>query len=384
MKNIQFILFLSLFIAIFLKPALAVDKYTVKQRFGAGGVGWNHSIDELPWQQLGIGWYQDWNSGCCTDQSGGPRNGLEYLGMAGGYTASYPDSPTAPSCQSLKTRIQSSPSKYPNGMMWTIGNEIGWDVNMGPLTAATHYEKWRNCLKDINPSFQVGTGAIASIWVKLAMETSPGGGCASGLSDPSSGLNYFDNYLGRIIADANGDTSKYPDLIVTHGYPNCVSWDVTSLQTLISETRKVMKKYGLQNKDLVIKEFGDNRTDISYDTRLNFLSSASNLFLTYKDTNLGQSNDDYRMVQRWAWFILNIWPNFADNPPSWEPFQLIDTFNYSSNYPLTSLGQNYKNIITNSSGRPPSGITDILSFRQLLQNFLSIFDYNQLITNYGK
>ncbi|MFH0863879.1 MAG: hypothetical protein V1858_02245 [Candidatus Gottesmanbacteria bacterium] len=387
MKKILILLFFVFFAVNFIPAVFAADKYTVRQRFGAGGVGWPHTIDELPWQNLDIGWYHDWYN------EGGPRNGLEYMGMAGGYTTSYPDSSLAASCQSLKTQILTSSWKYPNGMMWTIGNEIGWDVEMGPLTAATHFEKWRDCLKSINPTFQVGTGAIAGLWIKLATETTPHdpSTCTS-LTDPASGRSYFEKYLEKIINDTNGDQTKYPDLVVTHAYPNCVEWNTASVHIIVDEVRKIMKTHGMQNKDLVIKEWGDNRTNITYDTRVNFLTDSSNFFFTEKDTDLGNPDDNYRMVQRWAWFILNIWPNFPDHLPAWKPFQLIDTYNFSSNYPLTTLGQRYRDIIsTNRSPVSPiqgdfnnDNHVDIFDLRQILSVFTSIFDYNQLVGNFGQ
>lgn len=135
-------------------------KYTIRQRFGVG-MDQHHQdnsagrkIDEFQWQQLGIGWYFDWGAG--EVNNGGPRDGLEYIALVGGWRKG------TPNCNTYRN-------------------------------LATNFVKWYTCLKSINPTFKVGSGALVSLDHQL-----PPNGSACAVNPSESGRQYFKDYINEI------------------------------------------------------------------------------------------------------------------------------------------------------------------------------------------
>jgi len=90
--------------------------------------------------------------------------------------------------------------------------------------------------------------------------------------------------------------------------------------------RQWMRDRGQQNKPLIISEFGILQpAEYGFPPeRVNeFMRRTFEFMLTAKDKELGYPPDDYRLVQRWAWFSLNYQ---AWDPATGEGFngQLLD------------------------------------------------------------
>lgn len=314
-------------------PVSAESKYTYKQRFGAGfdqhnGDSVARKIDEFPYQKLGLGWYFDWGN------DGGPRENMEYMGLVGSYG-------DGSSCQNLKLKnlVNANKQKYPDNMMWTVGNQIGWDDGKTALEYADDFIKWYDCLKSINPTFQIGSGAIISPWHQTP-HTDNNCGNANGKVDinvPNSGKNYFIKYINRI---KDIDKNKLPDFIVNHGYTHCNGgFTVEAFKASIVEQRKEMKELGLQNKDLIIKEFfsgSDPRKD--FETRQKYLKDTVEYLVNEKNAEIGNPEDGNRLVQRFAWFVLN-------DRKGKNKDRYIDALSNTENGELTPLGDLYRQII---------------------------------------
>lgn len=323
----QLLLFvLSLIITSFVNITFASGpKYTMKQRFGVGmdqhnadGTG-GRTINEFAWQELGIGWYFDWGAG------GGPQPGLEYLGLVGGWGKGVVDAST---CNYYKS-ITADKTKYPDNidnMMWTVGNEIGFDDGRTATEYARDFISWYDCLKSINPTFKVGSGALISLYHKL-----PGTTCSK-TPNVNGGIAYFKTYI-NILKNSN----KVPDFITSHAYTHCRpvgDLTVSNFIDEIKEQRALMKELGLQNKDLILNEW----TNYSNYYVINHLKQTVDYLVSAKDTNIGNPDDEYRLVQRWAWFLLNNWPGKTD----WSYNELVNSNSLEKIKPLNDLGKEYR------------------------------------------
>ncbi|GAI58667.1 unnamed protein product, partial [marine sediment metagenome] len=95
----------------------------------------------------------------------------------------------------------------------------------------------------------------------------------------------------------------YPEGDWTHA-----SMDIFRAQ--IQAFRQWMKNHGQQDKPLIVSEYGivyfhpwseEERPGVTRD----FMLATFDYFMNTKDANLGYSADDYRLVQRWAWYSLD-------------------------------------------------------------------------------
>lgn len=222
-----FLLFLFFF---GVPPLWAADKYTFRQRFGYGYSS-SEPLANFAYQDLEGGWFFNWNQ--TLPQEDRLPMGMEYFGLVGGYyKGNFPATLTDSRCLALRDKIRAKPALYPDGMSWFVGNEIGWDDQRTADEYATAFIGWYACLKSLNPTFRVGTGALMSPRRYLPYtggqapnwcEFQPGSRSAcwcihpgSEDTDPNCSLAYFRRYLARIKYLA---PDKMPDFINQHLYP---------------------------------------------------------------------------------------------------------------------------------------------------------------------
>ncbi len=350
-KSLKIIIFLIIFTLTFSETILANPKYSMNERFGIGleqhisKYILGRNIDSITWQDLGVGWYFDW------DNKGKSYENLDYMGLVGGWNKGAPESPSDPRC----TRLTSNTNSYKNNMMWTVGNEIGWDDGRTPDDYANDFIKWKSCLKSINPTFQVGSGALVSLWHNndSINRKETGINCVP-LDDTRSGKSFFTSYINKIKLTS---PESIPDFIVYHGYTYCngAKFTKNELADSITTMRSLMKNLGLENKDLVIKEWGfhliHNKT---FEERQSYLIDTVNYLLDATDNITGNPDDDFKLVQKFAWFVSADIPSneqfeFCGNRTcKWDrSTALFDTFTNE----LTPLGDAYKQIIISRTNR---------------------------------
>src|SRR3989344_614035 len=323
----------------------AKSKYTIKQRFGLGLTsGQTEVIENFPYSQIGAGWYLDWA------YQDGFRPDIQYAALVGaGSTFNAPPTPTSPRCNQIRNHVNTYPNKYINGMFWIIGNELGWDDTRTPDQYAEEFIKWRSCIKSINQTFKVTSGAIIQPRMQL-----PGDHinviCVNP-SDPKSGMSYFKKYIEKI---RSLDPNSLPEAITNHGYTPCNAQNVFTTSNwgnldLFKESirlqRQAMKEVGLENLDLVIKEFGP--LDARFTGNLSqYMSDTINFMALEKDTQIGNPQDEYRLVQKWSWFPLN--GDVSGN--QWRHLELVDPATKT----LTTLGNTYKLLLSDLSSQQPA------------------------------
>lgn len=292
----------------------------------------SRSVDEMQWRELGVSWYLDW------DYRGGPREGLEYLGLIGAYGEQYSEA----RCDRLKEEIRKNPQKFPDRMIWAIGNEIFYQPQSDPFTPATypaHYKAFYDCLKSINPTFRVSPGAIVGTKEYFKQ---------FGKYNEELYREMLTNYQNQF------GTNMPIDIFVSHAY--LMNYDneadPNNFKEEVRRQRQIMKDYGWQDKELWIAEFGVLRPGSGEQVTLSrFMDGTIRYLMTdeQKDLSLGNPQDDFRLVQRFAWFILN-----EDKGGVW--YYAHSALAETNTGQLTPLGLKYKQLIESYSGvsNPPN------------------------------
>ncbi len=331
-------------------------KYTMRERIGYGFP--TQVCDDKPagciprlelytkpdneYHRLNAGWYTDWSAGIIRVNRvytpiGGPRPqyDIDYIGLIGAYSAK-----TAPSnCRTSNDvevkHIRSNPDKYPNGMTWTIGNEVGWDDRQTPVTYAKHFSGWYRCLKEINPTFKIGTGVILTDFLlPIDDPTSPNLQCVlNNYVEPGerhmSGYQFFLRFMHELktnlLLRVNGEIPM-PDAVFGHIYTACApnsnvgGWgspywvDTNAFKAGVLRYRILMAATGLKNADFIIKEYGplmENgwnglTEDQKKQKRREYMTATFEyMAVDGVDPVFGNPEDQNRLVQRWAWFPLS-------------------------------------------------------------------------------
>jgi len=217
---------------------------------------------------------------------------------------------------STKEFIENHPEIYPDGTTFMIGNEIGYSgVQYSSEQYATNYHNCYQIIKSINPSYKLATVAM-----------------------PAYGGSYL-TYIEQFRESYNNQYGTYPDI---GAYRFHVYTGYNSLTRWVTEMRTKMKEWGDQDKDLIISE--SCVRDGTIQDNINYLNAAFDYVTTAKDTNIGKPNDDYRLVQKFAWFSLNsgIYPRCSlFNPDQhWNSYPPTKT-------QLTPVGQAFVNWVNN-------------------------------------
>lgn len=362
------------------------EKYSMKERFGVGlalqvcpnsprcliGLDYfdkpGHS-----YSSLNLGWYFDWSDGMNNPNSGYRiKENIAFMGLVGGWKKKYNNN----YCRRLTKYISENKSRYPAGMVWTIGNEVGWDDQLSPQDYAEEFVKYYNCLKSIDKNFIVATGAIQ--FFRLPADFDPVRNEPILVCVPPnyqevingkeyySGQNYFRRFISELkkYKDINGESLK-PEAVVMHGYTPCdpltgkggwrsIYWANSSiLKAYIRQFRQLMREQQLADVDLIIKEWGvlpEDGFDIFFNKRLSeeqrmraridYLKEMIDFFVKEKNLLIGNPNDEYRLVQKWAYFVSSGFYSGADE----NKYYYLGLWSRDTKE-LTSLGISYKSLI---------------------------------------
>lgn len=377
-------------------------KYTVAERFGFAFPTQICTDTQQPcvrnlkrfenpdhFRSLQAGWYYDWSDG--KGSLGGPFNeyNLTYMPLVGGYNNGFPQS----SCQNLKRQVGSNPNKYPDNTLWTVGNEIGWDDNRDPNTYASDFNNWYQCLKSINPTYQVGTGAMLLNFKLPQNSANPQLICVpstyqavEGDKTYYSGNTFFKNFISIL---KNSYHIK-PDSVIIHVYTACNpangqggygfgNWARIDLfKEYVKTYRQLMMENGLRDRDMIIKESGPlygsdidkvvgrtlNRQE-KMNWMVGYMNETIQFLMTETSNETGQIYDGNRLVQKWAWFPFSGF-EWVDGPDTYNYMALYDKYTRVK----TQLGIRYAQLINYYNKLPtttpaititPSGVTIIPS-----------------------
>ncbi len=236
-----------------------------------------------------------------------------------GYVPHAPDSTVcsmldAFSLERLEMRIRQAPDRYPPGTLFFAGSEPGYrwaDDDRTPREIVDDSRRLRALLDRLDRGYRLALGGISTPRNELTRSAYGG----------MHGIGFLESIL-----DLAGDLEF--DAFVIHPYPSDPAGEwVEDTKRQITEFRRVLFERGLQEKELIVGEVGTPFTGAPEAEVALFLEEVLRFTLTHRDREIGNPNDDYRLVQRTFWFLLA--------PPSIEIAGFTD--NPAMEFDVTSL-----------------------------------------------
>ncbi len=255
--------------------------------------------DEYPgFEELGLGWYLDWQARLHPSRPGNILYAQMVRVQSGGFR---------PDADTVRAIARANP-----GSLWLVGNEpdVIWQDNVTPQEYAAVYHEVYGLIKGADPTAQVAIG---------------------GVSQPTPlRLRYLDAvlqaYRERYGRDIPVDVWNVHNFVLREernswgvdippGFPDDVGIlyeiedndDVEAFKAQLLSFRRWMKEHGLQNKPLIVSEYGVVMPEdygFPFERVRDFMYATFDFFLTAADPELGYPADGYRLVQKWCWFSL--------------------------------------------------------------------------------
>jgi hypothetical protein len=278
--------------------------------------------------RLGSGWYLDWNI-----RSNAGEENIEHWSMVRVH-----EECISPSVEKIQSAAINDP-----GQVWIIGNEpdVIWQDNTSAAKYAYTYHELYRLIKSSDPTALLAVGGVSQ---------------ATPLR-----LQYLDQML-----QAYQDLYAEPmpaDWWTVHGYvlrEEKDSWgvdippgiDATEgelrevmdhgrmdlFQNQIRAFRMWMAENGYQNTPLALTEFGILMPAV-YGFPSDFVSSYLEQTFTWlylvKDLSIGYPDDEYHLVQKWAWFSIT--------DPTYSNSDLGDL----PSGKLTEVGEKFRHTVSN-------------------------------------
>jgi hypothetical protein len=278
------------------------------------GFGVTRGIENYDVSPLRAGWYVNWGT---APQAAHPAM-LDFAQIIRTSNAGY-----SPNGSALTSIIDRNP-----GSLWLIGNEpdCPYQDNVLPANYARVYHDAYQAIKGRDPTAQVAIGGIVQAtplrlqWLEMAWNEYR---ARYGQVMPVDVWNVHAFVL-REVRPGHGRECQPPGATEGgewgSGIPpgvsvNCGLWiGIDELDRLdlfqqnIVRFRTWMHDHGQQNKPLIISEYGilfNAELGYGYERVRNYMLATFDYFLSTSDPSLGYPADDYRLVQRWAWYSLD-------------------------------------------------------------------------------
>jgi hypothetical protein len=307
------------------KPTEVVTKTTLSAR---AGFSISTPTDPIYWANLlGSGWYLDWST-----QDGIFAGGPEHWQMVRVHEDCITPSPEA---------IQSTAASYP-GQVWIIGNEpdVIWQDNVTPEKYATYYHELYRVIKSSDPTALIAVGGIAQAtplrfqYLDRVLET------YQHLYHASLPANWWTVH-GYVLREQKNSWGVEipPGIDATQGILYEVSdhGRLDLFESQLRAFRQWMADNGYQQTPLALTEFGILMpTSYGFPTEMiaDYLDQTFTWLDQARDPSTGYPQDEYRLVQKWAWFSIT--------DPNYPSSNLADL---SSNR-LTVIGERFRNVVS--------------------------------------
>ena len=288
------------------------------------GFGLAAKADEKYWsEKLGTQWYFDWG----TLESPKKRD-LEYWQTIRVHQGGY-----SPSSE----KIISIAKHYP-GYTWIIGNEPDniYQDNTTPERYAHIYHELYTKIKSNDPTAKIAIAGVSQptpariLYLETVLATYEQ---SYGKKMPIDWWNIH-AYVLREEKDSWGADLPV-GINLEHGelYEIDQHGNLEIFKNNLITFRKWIKDQGYQNTPLVITEFGiliPEDFGYSLDFISDYLNATCEWLLFYQDIEIGYPADDYRLIQKFAWFSLSD-PTFVSSS--------LANFEQNS---LTPVGESFK------------------------------------------
>ena len=282
---------------VYVSEARTLHIGTGLQRFGVAA---NGGIADFDYAHVGVGWFHNWGPG----NNVPPEGGLTFCGTVGAWGGT-----VAAGSASIEWWLSTYPERYPDGMVWFIGNEIGWDD--GGFTAtqyAQHYHEWHTYIKGLNATFQIGPGALLPIFQAYHGYT-------------LTGIEWMTEV--RIQYQHLYGTPMPVDVYNMHVYYLYPTFRDEEVYDTIQWLRQAMADtWDARDKPLYITEIGNLYSAST--TQVQGRMQATFDYLTAATSEqYGCTTDNNLLVQKWAWFSLSGWSPDEGNH-RWDYTALFD------------------------------------------------------------
>lgn len=277
-------------------------------------------IWDYDWDLLRIGWYSDWDftPSWTTWQPYLPQ-GTEYVQLI--------DVSDNLWNRLNWTLVRTALTRTP-GMIWIIGNEPEDPSHLTPAQYAERYDVAYTFIKHYDPTALVAIGGVVQptklrqIWLeRMSAEY-------AARHDGATVPVDFWNIHVQILTEQRATDWPIPvgldwETVRREGrnFSTYENAGIATFISLITEFRQWLKEQGYQDKPLMISEYGVlysaadlhewGSMDYGQKVLEEYMTLTFDYLLQAQDRNIGYPGDDYRLVQRWLWFSLNI------NPPDY-------------------------------------------------------------------
>jgi hypothetical protein len=288
-------------------PTIAVSQSILPLcRFGVGGPS---DISTYPVQDLRLSWYLDWNA----SSTSVPPAGMEYMPMVHISQTDLNNYTYTPDQAKLEAMATSHP-----GMVWLIGNEPDrrrWQDDVEPHVYARAYHDVYHILKTADPKAQIAAGGIVQptpvrlLYLEMVLDS------YHQLYRTAMPVDVW-NIHAFILREKSCD--YYPEDCWGAEIPPGIDWpegelyeiedndNLVVFKQFVQNFRTWMASRGYQDRPLIITEFGVQMPQAYGFTaeRVNAYMNATFDYLRTATGATGYPADEYRLVQRWAWYSL--------------------------------------------------------------------------------
>ena len=267
-----------------------------RERFGVGvPIG---PISDYVVENLGIGWYLDWNVRLAPARPAGIVFWQMVRLSAKGFR---------PDAETIRAAARANP-----GSTWLIGNEpdVIWQDNVTPERYAELYHELYGLIKEVDPGAKVAIGGVSQptpLRLRYLERVLVAYQERFGRPMPVDVWNAH-NFILREERDSWGVSippgfeEDAGTLYEIHDHDRL---DIFRDQLIAF--RRWMAEHGQRDKPLVVSEYGVLMpAEYGFDqARVQaFMYDTFDLFLTLTDTELGYLADGNRLVQWWCWYSL--------------------------------------------------------------------------------
>lgn len=268
-------------------------------RFGVGGGG----LAGYKVNQLRIGWYLNWTATPNVARPGG----IDYMPMVRLSQTGLSSYNYYPAQATILSEVAAHP-----GTTWIIGNEPDciWQDDLEPHVYAKAYHELYYLIKTADPTARIAAGSI--------VQPTP-----LRLQYLDMVLDAYQTEYGELLPADIWNTHAFilreeagswgagipPGIDVTQGelYEIDDNDNIVIFRESLRTFRLWMKDNGYQDSALIITEFGVQMWPdyISLERVNAFMDATFDFLLSATDPNTGYPEDDYRLVQQWAWYSVS-------------------------------------------------------------------------------